>query len=403
MTKNLTITMSLNNSKIKIMKKIKFLLILLISYLNTYGQTQEIRSMVFNGNNREYIIYIPSNYDGSESVPLMFNFHGGNGLASDFMNYTNDMRPIADTAGFIAVYPQAATDPTDGSYSWLHKAPTSHNDIFFIEAIIDALSSEFSIDNDRVYACGYSEGGIFSYELACRLNNKIAAISSVSGSMLVDAFRDSYYNLGFCSPVHPTAILLIPGTADSSPHSTYNGYQPYYMSAEEITTYWSNYNTTDINPTITQLPNTDPSDGSTVEHRVWENGDNCTRVEELKVIGGGHDWPGTSGNMDIDATTEIWNFVSLFDINGLIECETLSVNEIINKKFQYLSYPNPLNNQLIIETTSYETLPFTIYTLEGKLAMKGIVEPGINTINITPLISGVYLLKIKNKTVKLIK
>ena len=221
--------------------------------------------------------------------------------------------------------------------------------------------------------------------------------------MLFDAFRDSYYNLGFCSPVHPTAILLIPGTADSSPHSTYNGYQPYYMSAEEITTYWSNYNTTDINPTITQLPNTDTSDGSTVEHRVWENGDNCTRVEELKVIGGGHDWPGTSGNMDIDATTEIWNFVSLFDINGLIECETLTVNEIINKKFQYLSYPNPLNNQLIIETASYETLPFTIYTLEGKLAMKGIVEPGINTINITPLISGVYLLKIKNKTVKLIK
>ena len=45
--------------------------------------------MVFDGNNREYIIYIPSNYDGSESVPLMFNFHGGNGLASDFMNYTN--------------------------------------------------------------------------------------------------------------------------------------------------------------------------------------------------------------------------------------------------------------------------------------------------------------------------
>ena len=359
--------------------------------------------MVFDGNNREYIIYIPSNYDGSESVPLMFNFHGGNGLASDFMNYTNDMRPIADTAGFIAVYPQAATDPTDGSYSWLHKAPTSHNDIFFIEAIIDALSSEFSIDNDRVYACGYSEGGIFSYELACRLNNKIAAISSVSGSMLFDAFRDSYYNLGFCSPVHPTAILLIPGTADSSPHSTYNGFQPYYMSVEEITTYWSNYNTTDINPTITQLPNTDSSDGSTVEHRVWENGGNCTRVEELKVIGGGHDWPGTSGNMDIDATTEIWNFVSLFDVNGLIECETLSVNEIINKKFQYLSYPNPLNNQLIIETASYETLPFTIYTLEGKLAMKGIVEPGINTINITPLISGVYLLKIKNKTVKLIK
>ena len=38
--------------------------------------------------------------------------------------------PLADTAGFIAVYPQAA-DPTDGSNSWLHKAPTTHNDVNF--------------------------------------------------------------------------------------------------------------------------------------------------------------------------------------------------------------------------------------------------------------------------------
>jgi polyhydroxybutyrate depolymerase len=239
--------------------------------------------MNFDGNSREYIIYIPSNYDGSVAFPLMFNFHGGNALSSDFMNYYNDMRPIADIAGFIAVYPQAAIDPEDGSYAWLHKAPTSHDDIFFIEAIIDTLSSEFLIDNDRVYACGYSEGGIFSYELACRLNSRIAAVSSVSGSMLVDSFRDSYYNLGFCSPVHPTAVLLIPGTDDSNPHSTYNGFLPYYMSAEEITTYWSNYNNTDTIPIISQLPNINNSDGSTVEHRVWENGDNCLRVEELML------------------------------------------------------------------------------------------------------------------------
>ena len=69
------------------------------------------------------------------------------------------------------------------------------------------------------------------------------------------------------------------------------------MSAEEITTYWSNYNATDINPIITQLPNTNTSDGSTVERRVWENGDSCVRVEELKVIGGDHDWPGAFGNL----------------------------------------------------------------------------------------------------------
>jgi polyhydroxybutyrate depolymerase len=240
------------------------------------------------------------------------------------------MRSVADTAGFIAVYPQAAVDPNDGSNAWLHKAPTSHDDVFFIEAIIDTLSNDYFIDNNRVYACGYSEGGIFSYELACRLNNRIAAISSVSGSMMVDAFRDSYYNLGFCSPVHPTAILLIPGTNDMNPHSTYTGFQPYYMSADEITTYWSNYNNTDTNPIISQLPNINTSDGSTVEHRVWENGDNCLRVEELKVNGGEHDWPGTFGNMDIDATSEIWDFLSQFNINGLINCSSSFQNNLTN-------------------------------------------------------------------------
>ena len=128
------------------------------------------------------------------------------------MNNENDMRPIADTAGFIAVYPQAAIDPIDGSNAWLHKTPTTHNDVYFIEAIIDSLSSEFNIDNDRIYACGYSEGGIFSYELGCRLNNRIAAFASVSGSMFTDSYRVSNGLVRASS--HPTAVLLIPGTND---------------------------------------------------------------------------------------------------------------------------------------------------------------------------------------------
>ena len=75
----------------------------------------------------------------------MFNFHGGSGHANDFIN-TNDMRPIADTAGFIAVYPQGAIDyDGGGSTSWIHKAPTDHDDIFFVEAIIDALSLEYPL------------------------------------------------------------------------------------------------------------------------------------------------------------------------------------------------------------------------------------------------------------------
>ena len=45
-------------------------------YLNTNAQT-----LVHDGMNREYIIYVPNSYDGTSAVPLLFNFHGFGGLS----------------------------------------------------------------------------------------------------------------------------------------------------------------------------------------------------------------------------------------------------------------------------------------------------------------------------------
>ena len=383
------------------MKKTTLLSCVIFLAFNLFGQQQLNRTLFFDGQNRSFIVYVPSTYDGSTQVPIVFNFHGGAGTSSDFINYENDMRPIADTANFIAVYPQAAVDPTDGSYSWLHKTPTTHNDVNFIEAIIDTLINDYNIDNDRVYACGYSEGGIFSYELGCRLNNRIAAFSSVSGSMLVDAFRVSYYNLGNCSPIHPTAVLLIPGTSDFSPHSSYSGLQPYYMSVSDITTYWSSYNNTAINPTITNVPNSNTSDGSNVEKRIWENGDNCVAVQELKVINGGHDWPGSSGNMDINASQEIWNFVSKYDINGLINCGSTEISTSYDVEFKI--FPNPSSNIIYVNNLDKNNCNFQIFSSIGKLVMNGAINSTSLSIDISDLKPQLYVLKIDGISYKIIK
>ena len=383
------------------MNKLHLFSSLIFLTFNLFGQQQINKTMFFDGQNRSFIVYVPSSYNASSQSPLLFNFHGGGGTSSDFINFTNDMRPIADTANFIAVYPQAAVDPTDGSNSWLHKTPTTHNDINFIEAIIDTLSNDYNIDNDRVYACGYSEGGIFSYELGCRLNDRIAAFSSVSGSMLIDAFRVSYYNLGNCSPIHPTAVLLIPGTSDSSPHSSYSGLQPYYMSVNDITTYWANHNNTDINPTVTQIPNTNNSDGSTVEKRIWENGDNCVAIQELKVINGDHDWPGSSGNMDIDASEEIWKFLSMYDINGLINCGSTDIT--ISSEIDFEIYPNPSSDFLTIKSYFKTNLNYSVYSSIGKLVINGKLDNLNNIIDIYNLEPQLYILKIDGKSYKIIK
>ena len=366
-----------------------------------HAQSYNLQSLFYDGLSRQYKIFVPNSYDGSSHFPIIFSFHGG-GDTMDGMIAMNDFSTLAGSENFIAVYPQAAVDPLDGSNAWIHKAPTSHDDIFFIEAIIDNLSSEFLIDNDRVYACGYSEGGIFSYELACRLNDRIAAITSVSGNMLVDSFRDSYYGLGFCSPTHPTGILLIPGTNDFSPHALYNGLQPYYMSVQETTSYWAAHNNCDLEASVSTLPDVNPSDGSTVERYTWSTTSGCTYVEELKVIGGGHEWPGAFGNMDINATEEIWNFVSNYDLNGIIDCSNLSdlTNDEVYPKIIF--YPNPANDKITLDSSFLVQEDYEIISLNGKSLIRGKLEPGRSQIEVSGLSRSIYILKIKNKHYRLI-
>ena len=290
--------------------------------LGLSAQQFESKTLYFDGHQRLYDVYVPASYDGTLAYPLIFNFHGGNGdIASQV--YTSDMRPLADTAHFIAVYPQALEDPNDGnSTNWIHKDPTTHDDVNFIEVLLDTLSADYNVDAQRIYACGYSLGGEFTFEVLCRLNSRIAAASAVARTM-------QQYTYDNCNPVHPTGFQTILGTDDGI--SLYNGVSymgvSYYVSADDMHAFWANHNNADAVPVETALPDSDPTDGSTVDRRRWENGDQCVTVEELRVNGGGHDWPGTFGNMDINATNEIWNFVSRYDLNGLIDCTTSSIAE----------------------------------------------------------------------------
>jgi polyhydroxybutyrate depolymerase len=309
------------------MIKKKFLPFIIFTTLlsNANAQIQINETLNLDGNNREYTVYIPASYDGSVEFPLLFNFHGGGGNILYYMSSV-DMRPIADTSNFILVYPQALPDPGNGgSTSWMHKAPSNFDDVPFVEAMIDALASEYMINNNRIYACGYSLGGEFTYELACSLNNRIAAVGAVARTMQGETFNN-------CSPQHPTGVITILGTEDEI--SDYNGIFfdgiQYYLSADDTHEYWANYNDCNTTPILSTIPNINTTDGSNVERYSWSDNNGCIYLEHLKIIGGGHDWPGAAdnfGNMDINASQEIWNFVSKYSMSGLINCNTNSINE----------------------------------------------------------------------------
>ena len=126
-------------------------------------------------------------------------------------------------------------------YSWKYKENILYeyyckefriDDIGFVEVMIDSLKEELNIDLSRVYASGYSNGGYLIYGLACRLSNKIAAVGSVAGTMLVSTQNN-------CAASAPVGVINIHGTADYD--VPYNGTTG-LKSAANVINYWSELN-----------------------------------------------------------------------------------------------------------------------------------------------------------------
>jgi polyhydroxybutyrate depolymerase len=348
-------------------------------------------SITHDGIERDYILYVPEIYDGSTAVPLVLNFHGFGSSASQQMFY-GDFRDIADTEGFLLVHPEGTT--LIGNQFWNVGFPglsSTIDDVGFTEALIDELATLYTIDLDRVYATGMSNGGFMSFLLACQLSEKIAAVASVTGSMTQDTFDD-------CNAQLPTPVLQIHGTEDDVVSYNENNLS---LPIPNVISYWVDHNNCETTPTTTTLPDVDVSDGSTIEYSVYEDGDNGITTEHMKVIGGGHTWPGSilnsaGTNQDIDASMEIWLFFSRYDINGL-----LSTDDYENRHVSI--YPNPTQSKINLSLNYVKEVHYKLFSPLGKQLMTGTITSGNEEIDISHLPSNIYFLKVGNKIHKVLK
>lgn len=369
--------------------------ILTFSFIGFSQQTIN-GSIVHDGLQREYILYVPENYTGDFPVPLVLNFHGYGSNASEQMWY-GDFRSIADSAGFLLIHPQGTL--FNGVTHWNVGGWTigsTVDDIGFTEALIDSLATSYNIDASRVFSTGMSNGGFMSFLLACQLSERIAAIASVTGSMTHETYINS-------NPQHPFPILQFHGTADEI--------VPYYgatwtKSIDDVLQYWVGYNNCNATPETVMLPDLDPDDGSTVEHLVYNNGNNGVTVEHYKITGGGHTWPGSAINLpgtnyDIDASIEIWNFFTKYDINGIIITSDIEPSGDNNPNLRI--YPNPANSCINIEMESFELTYYVLFSPLGKKVVDGVITSNIHQVDISHLPPNTYFLKIGNSSFKIFK
>ena len=147
--------------------------------------TQTTALVLVNDEMREFRISVPSSEAGTK-LPLIIAFHGGGGAEEDFQQQ-DEFDQLGEQEKFIMVYAVAEDGRTSAEGEWfLNTAATSFDDNDFAEAIVDNLSSQYCIDQDRLYGIGYSLGSMFTYEIACQLNHRFAAVASFAGTMPVD-------------------------------------------------------------------------------------------------------------------------------------------------------------------------------------------------------------------------
>lgn len=351
-----------------------------------FAQQTITATIMHDGLEREYILYIPAIYDGTEDVPLVFNFHGYTSNAQQQMFY-GDFRAISDTANFLVVHPQGTQDFAGQPHWNVGWGGSTVDDVSFTAALIDTLAASYTIDLDRVYSTGMSNGGFMSYLLACQLSDKIAAVASVTGSMTESMTAE-------CQSNPPVPAMQIHGTADGV--VDYNG-GPISEPIEDVVNYWVQENNCSPQPGVTDLPDIDPNDGCTAEHYVYSGGTNGTEVEFFKVTDGGHTWPGSafnSGvtNQDFNASAEIWRFFSQYDINGrIISSDTDEQIADMDIRLQ----PNPAHDRIELRGEEPMTGRLYLIDLQGRIQMQTeLVSQQRAALNVGYLPEGMYLLQV---------
>jgi len=376
------------------MKSIFTILGLCLFALPAFSQSID-GTLMHDGIERSYIIYLPGNYTGDEAVPLVFNFHGYTSNAGEQQVY-GDFRALSEENGFIIVHPQGTE--FQGSTHWNvgdWTGGSTVDDIGFTDALLDDLIANYNIDEDRVYSTGMSNGGFFSYLLACQLSDRFAAVASVTGSMTPSTTAN-------CNATHPTPIMEIHGTADTT--VPYDG-NAFMDPIEDVMAFWVDFNGLDTEPSVEMLEEVSTLDGSSVEHYVYTNAENTLTNEHFKVIGGAHTWPSASfffpgTNYDINASVEIWKFFDRYDINGLINPNS---TEDVPTAQAIQVFPNPTNDYIQVRFDGAMDTTFELVNTIGAVVAKGQLTTSNQRIELSNLPVGMYYLNVDTQVLKVMK
>ncbi|MCP4806373.1 MAG: hypothetical protein GY913_35230 [Proteobacteria bacterium] len=235
---------------------------------------------------------------------LAENAGGASPLASTWLN-------LADDEGFHVVLPEGIDKHWNGCRT---DCTTGCNedvdDVAFLTALVESVSADVSVDQDRIHVNGESNGGLMTQRIAREATSLAASVG------VVNAAQPANNDCG--DPTSPIAFIV--GTADETmPWDGGNAGPGEMLSAEDTLAYWHTLDGCSGDGATEVLADLDPDDGSTVELQTWS----CTEADVVRYVaeGGGHvppsidqqtsdTWDAFAGeqNHDLETAHALWAF-----------------------------------------------------------------------------------------------
>ena len=165
----------------------------------------------FLGDQRRVPVLLPDAWNRNQRWPLVILLHGYSASGGGQDTYFG-VSARRNDLGFIALAPDGNRDRR-GNRFWNATSAccdfwrTRVDDLGYIRGLIAEAIERLSVDPDRVYLIGHSNGGFMSNRIACDAAEDITAIVNVAGSGFNDATR--------CEPSRAVGYIQVHGTQDS--------------------------------------------------------------------------------------------------------------------------------------------------------------------------------------------
>jgi polyhydroxybutyrate depolymerase len=215
-------------------------------------------------------------------------FHGAGGTGEGIAR-SSAFDAQADRGRFVVVYPDGFARTWNAGQCCGPAQRLGLNDVRFVSRLLDRLGTQYRLDRKRVYATGLSNGGMFSYALACALSGRIAAAAPVAATLVT-----------VCAPSRSVSIFHVHGLDDTRvPFAGGVGTGRAGIDWPPVQEGIDRWRALDAcSPTGTLVTR-----GATTTSE-WSPCRNGTAVRLVTLAGVGHMWP----REPYDATAEIWRF-----------------------------------------------------------------------------------------------